>query len=162
QPIPLPPAAEQRRIVRKLDLLLTSLARARSELSRALALAEGLRLSALKAVFHFSPKELPPGWSFKRMDEIGEIQLGRQRSPKDHVGPHMRPYLRAANVTWNGWDLTDVKEMNFAPTEFETYCLKDGDILLNEGSGSAKEVGKPVVWRGQIADVCFQNTLLRV
>jgi type I restriction enzyme, S subunit len=105
---------------------------------------------------------MPFGWSLKRIDQIGEVQLGRQRSPKDHTGPHMKPYLRAANITWSGWDLSDVKEMNFSPAEFETFCLKDGDVLLNEGSGSAKEVGKPAVWRGQIGDVCFQNTLLRV
>ena len=74
----------------------------------------------------------------------------------------MRPYVRAANITWEGWDLADVKEMNFAPTEFETYCLKKGDVLLNEGSGSANEVGKPAVWRGEIAGACFQNTLLRI
>jgi type I restriction enzyme, S subunit len=90
------------------------------------------------------------------------LTLGRQRSPKDHTGPYMRPYVRSANVTWTGWDLSDVKEMNFAPSEFETFYLRPGDVLLNEGSGSAKEVGKPAVWRNEIEGACFQNTLLRV
>jgi len=74
----------------------------------------------------------------------------------------MRPYVRAANITWSGWDLSDVKEMNFSPDEFETFALQPGDVLLNEGSGSAKEVGKPAVWNGEIQGACFQNTLLRV
>ena len=74
----------------------------------------------------------------------------------------MRPYVRAANVTWSGWDLSDVKEMNFDPSDFEKYRLVPGDVLVNEGSGSAKEVGKPAIWRGEIPDCCFQNTLIRV
>lgn len=75
----------------------------------------------------------------------------------------MRPYLRAANVTWSGVDVTDVKSMNFTDAEVVTYRLEPGDILLSEASGSAKEVGKPAKWTGQLAgDVCFQNTLLRV
>ena len=74
----------------------------------------------------------------------------------------MRPYLRSANVTWRGIDVADVNEMNFDPAEAETFELKDGDILLNEASGSASEVGKPAVWRSEIPGACFQNTLLRV
>jgi type I restriction enzyme S subunit len=52
--------------------------------------------------------------------------------------------------------------MNFEPSEFKTFKLEPGDVLLNEGSGSAKEVGKPAVWTGEIPDICFQNTLLRI
>jgi len=74
----------------------------------------------------------------------------------------MRPYMRAANVTWAGVDVSDVKEMNFSPKEFLTYELRPGDILLSEASGSASEVGKPAIWRGEIAGCCFQNTLIRV
>ncbi len=57
--------------------------------------------------------ELPTGWAVARLDELAEVRLGRQRSPKNHSGSRMRPYLRAANVTWSGLDLNDVKEMNF-------------------------------------------------
>lgn len=90
------------------------------------------------------------------------IQLGRQRSPKNHSGEHMRPYIRAANVDWDGLRLDDVKRMNFSPQEFRTFALEPGDVLLNEASGSAHEVGKAVVWRGEIDNCCFQNTVLRV
>ena len=160
--IPFPPLAEQRRIVAKLDALTARLTRARKELDRVPVLAERLRVSAMHEVFGRGEAELPAGWEMKRIDEIGEVQLGRQRSPKDHTGPNMRPYVRSANITWKGWDLTDVKEMNFSPNEFETFQLRPGDVLLNEGSGSAKEVGKPAIWNGEVEGACFQNTLLRV
>ncbi|GAA0937740.1 restriction endonuclease subunit S [Streptomyces rhizosphaericus] len=106
--------------------------------------------------------ELPKGWIRVRLDEIAEVRLGRQRSPKNHTGTHMRPYVRAANVGWNGLKLDDVKEMNFTDDEVETYRLKKGDIVLGEASGSAKEVGKPAIWNDEIPDCCFQNTLIRV
>lgn len=106
--------------------------------------------------------ELPEGWAWASVAQLGEVRLGRQRSPKRAVGPNMRPYLRAANVTWHGLDLSSVKEMDFNPKEFETYRLRKGDILLGEASGSVDEVGKPAIWEGQIDGCCFQNTLIRV
>lgn len=105
---------------------------------------------------------LPSGWAWSTIGDVAEVQLGRQRSPQHHTGSQMRPYLRAANVTWKGIRLEDVKEMNFDDSDFETYRLEPGDILLNEASGSPNEVGKPAIWRGEIEGCCFQNTLLRL
>ncbi|MCX2934941.1 restriction endonuclease subunit S [Mycobacterium sp. CVI_P3] len=93
---------------------------------------------------------------------IAEVKLGRQRSPQNHTGPTMRKYLRAANVGWSGLLLEDVKSMNFSDSEMATFRLGPGDILLNEASGSPTEVGKPAIWKGEIEDCGFQNTLLRV
>lgn len=106
--------------------------------------------------------DLCKGWAEVRLADIAEVRLGRQRSPKNHSGTHMRPYLRAANVDWNGLKLNDVKTMNFTDEEAEVYRLQPGDIVLGEASGSASEVGKPALWNGEIDDCCFQNTLLRV
>ncbi|WP_395160597.1 restriction endonuclease subunit S [Ilumatobacter sp.] len=96
------------------------------------------------------------------LSEIAEVKLGRQRSPKNHNGDQMRPYVRAANVGWNGLKLDDVKTMNFTDAEMRIYRLLPGDILLGEASGSAAEVGKPAIWAGQIENCGFQNTLIRV
>lgn len=106
--------------------------------------------------------DLPSGWTMARLTEIAEVRLGRQRSPKNHHGDQMRPYLRAANVTWNGLDLSDVNAMNFTDSEMDVYGLKPGDLVLSEASGSAGEVGKPALWSGEIPDCAFQNTLIRV
>ncbi len=160
--VPLPPLAEQRRIVAKLDSLTARIARARAELERARKNAEHIRIATLGKAFHWNETDLPHGWNRKTVGEIGDVQLGRQRSPKDHVGPHMRPYVRSANITWDGWDFSDVKEMNFSPAEFKTFRLQSGDVLLNEGSGSPSEVGKPAIWNDEIKNACFQNTVLRV
>lgn len=65
-------------------------------------------------------------------------------------------------MTWHGIDVSDVKEMDFTDSEVENFRLRRGDLLLNEASGSAAEVGKPAVWNDEIPDCCFQNTLIRV
>jgi type I restriction enzyme S subunit len=50
--------------------------------------------------------------------------------------------------------------MNFDPGELDTYALKYGDILLNEGQ-SPELVGRPAIYRDEVPGACFQNTLIR-
>ena len=107
-------------------------------------------------------KNLPLGWEWTTISDVAEVQLGRQRSPQHHSGSQMRPYLRSANVTWDGVNLDNVKEMNFDDSDFKKYRLRPGDLLLNEASGSPNDVGKPALWNGEIEGCCFQNTLLRL
>jgi type I restriction enzyme, S subunit len=203
--VPLPPLAEQKRIVAKLDRLFSRSQSAREELARIPKLIDRYKQAILESAFRgkltadwrkdntdletaqdlltrlqkhcgYQKKliddctkndigersSLPASWCWVQVEAITEVFLGRQRSPKNHTGLNMRPYVRAANITWNGWDLSDVKEMNFDDRDFKKYTLRVGDVLLNEGSGSADEVGKPAIWQGGIEDCCFQNTLICV
>ena len=52
------------------------------------------------------------------------------------------------------------KSMNFTPKEFETFALKAGDVLLNEGQ-TPDLLGRPAIYNGEIEGCCFQKTLLR-
>jgi type I restriction enzyme, S subunit len=103
---------------------------------------------------------LPDSWAYASVEQLGFVQLGRQRAPQHHKGRFMRPYLRVANVFEDRIDLSDVKEMNFTPEEFETFRLKPNDILLNEGQ-SLELVGRPAIYRGELPGACFTNTLVR-
>lgn len=103
---------------------------------------------------------LPDGWCWASVEAVGDVQLGRQRAPQHHDGDHMRPYLRVANVMEDRLDLTDVKWMNFTPHEYETFALRDGDVLLNEGQ-TPELLGRPAIYRGEVEGCCFQKTLLR-
>jgi len=103
---------------------------------------------------------LSKGWCWASVDQVGTVQLGRQRSPKHHQGAHMRPYLLVANVFEDRIDISDVMEMNFTPDEFTTYELHHGDILLNEGQ-SMELVGRPAMYRDEVPGACFTNTLVR-
>jgi type I restriction enzyme S subunit len=178
-PFPLPPFAEQRRIVNEASRRIAELHAATASLEGALArtyeqeleilaaAAGGLleeappaRGSGLELTGDAGVASLPAGWKLPRVDEVAEIRLGKQRAPASHSGPNMCPYLRVANVFDDRIDLSDVKEMNFTPEEFERYALEDGDVLLNEGQ-SPELVGRPALYRGEPPGVCFQNTLLR-
>lgn len=156
-PTPFPPIDEQRRIVDILEDHLSSLDAADRGLRTALRRIELLATSSLLRATH----DLPGAESVE-LQSVAEVRLGRQRSPKNHDGDRLRPYLRAANVGWDSLRLDDVKEMQFTEAEEERYHLQPGDILLTEASGSAAEVGKSAIYRGDPVGVCFQNTLLRV
>lgn len=104
--------------------------------------------------------DLTDGWQRVRIDAVGEVQLGRQRSPAHHAGEHMRPYLRVANVYEERIDVNDVMRMNFTPDEFATYELQRGDILLNEGQ-SKELIGRPAMYADDVPGACFTNTLVR-
>ena len=104
--------------------------------------------------------KLPEGWVWATYEQVGHLNLGRQRAPKYHTGPNMRPYLRVQNVFEDRIDLSDVMEMDFPPDDFEKYQLAPGDLLLNEGQ-SPELLGRPAIYRGELPGVCFTNTLIR-
>lgn len=106
--------------------------------------------------------KLPESWQYVRVSQLGDVQLGRQRSPKNRSKEYPTKYIRAANITEQGLDLTDILDMEFMPHEKEVYELRRGDLVLSEASGSAHQVGKPAIWLNQIPSCCFQNTVIRL
>lgn len=152
---PLPPPDEQRRLVEVLEAmetLLTELQNARQEI-------EVLRKTTIVELFNRVQQD--KNVKVVPVAEAGNVQMGRQRSPIYEVGVALNPYLRVANVYDGYLDLTDVKQMDFAGEDFIRYRLNPGDVLLVEGHSSADVVGRSCVYRGEVADCCFQNTLLR-
>ncbi len=103
--------------------------------------------------------KVPKTWQVMRMNEAGDVDAGRQRSPHLVAGKP-RPYLRVANVMDGYIDTSDVNQMPFTDSEFAQFKLRPGDILLNEGQ-SLELVGRPAVYEGVPAECCFQNTLVR-
>lgn len=151
----LPPLPEQRRIV---DILSRAegIVRLRRE-------AEKKAAELIPALFINSfgdPANNPKGWPVAKIGELGRVQLGRQRAPKYQSGAHTHPYVRVANVFEDRIDVSDLLSMDFDKNDFAKYRLEYGDILLNEGQ-STELVGRPALWRGEVKDCCFQNTLVR-
>ncbi len=104
--------------------------------------------------------DVPKSWDLTTIGDAGRVQLGRQRAPKYQSGKHSKPYLRVANVFDGHLDLNDVLTMDFDERDFETFKLTSGDVLLNEGQ-SRELVGRCCIYRGEVEDCCFQNTLVR-
>ena len=169
--IPIAPFAEQKRIADKLDVLLSRVDSCRERLDRVPAILKRFRQSVLAAAtsgkltddWRGDPSNstgLPSTWTNCLIKDAGRIQLGRQRSPKFHAGDNMRPYLRVQNVFEDRIDLSDVMTMDFPGEDFVRYKLSPGDILLNEGQ-SPQFLGRPAIYRGELPDCCFTNTLIR-
>ena len=150
----LPPLDEQRRMAN----LLTRIEATSRALQDAHAALATLRKSTL--MHSFGQLLADPAVRRVPVAQVGEVLLGRQRAPQHEDGPSMRPYLRAANVFDGYIDTADVKSMNFSPSEYQRYSLQDGDVLLNEGQ-SRELVGRSAIFRGEVPDACFQNTLVR-
>lgn len=105
--------------------------------------------------------ELPKGWVWASVEQLGNVQLGRQRTPSKMKGDNPQKYIRAANITENGINFEDVLKMDFTEKEIPVYQLHAGDLLLTEASGSPEHVGRPSIWP-EVDDVyCFQNTVIR-
>lgn len=163
---PLPPQSEQRRIADMFWSVDDSI----EQYSQSAIASNRLRRVLLFEFMsgresHEQTKEteagsIPASWNVSPVGEAGNVQLGRQRAPKYQTGKHTKPYLRVANVFDGYFDFSDVLEMDFDANDFETYLLEPGDILLNEGQ-SRELVGRCAIYGGEIADCCFQNTLVR-
>jgi type I restriction enzyme, S subunit len=102
---------------------------------------------------------LPSTWRKVLLSDVAEIQLGQRRAP-EYAQEAVYRYVRAANITWRGLDLSDLKTMGFAAPD--ALLLRSGDVLLTEASGSPTEVGKPAIWRDELENCCFQATVLRL
>ena len=155
--VPIPPGAEQKRIVAAVEEHFSCLDAAEATLRLAERRCQVLTKSV---VINAIPREVPADWQVRSVAEVGETGLGRQRSPKYHSGTNMMPYLRVANVFEDRIDATDVMQMHFDEADFEKFRLRSGDVVLNEGQ-SPELLGRPAIYRGEPPDVAFTNSLIR-
>jgi len=105
--------------------------------------------------------DTPASWTWTTVGKVGEVKKGMVRTPRNRAGVNATKYLRAANITEDGLDLTDLFEMNFDEEKREVFGLRRGDVVLSEASGSPDQVGKPALWNEELPVCCFQNTVLR-
>jgi hypothetical protein len=94
------------------------------------------------------------------MQQAGRSKLGKQKTSRSNAGTPTK-YLRVANITDAGLDLTDVQEMNFTEAERELFALRRGDVVLSAASGSSAQVGRAALWSGEIEQCCYQNHVIR-
>lgn len=151
--IPLPSLGEQHRIVEILEDHLSRLDAASSYLRSALARAQAVERSTLSRCRE-------GGW--RQLSEVAAIQGGIQKQQKRAPRDHAFPFLRVANVTASGLDLTEVHTVELFDGELERLRLSAGDLLVVEGNGSASQIGRAALWDGSIDDCVHQNHLIRV
>ena len=104
-------------------------------------------------------KAVPTVWEERILKREFDVVLGKmlQSEQRDPLETE-EPYLRSANVKWEGVDTTDIKKMWFSPREKRELILQSGDLVVNEGG----DVGRCAIWDGAIKECYYQNAINRV
>lgn len=155
----LPPLAEQRRIVAKLDALTARLTRARAELDRVPVLADRLRASVLREVF--SPSNLARWRTVPMEDQIAAGLIGLVRS-KAEQGSTGVPYIRMNHYDLDG--RINEEKLTFvtcSKAELARFELQPGDVLFNTRN-SVELVGKVTIWPQDMPGRVYNNNILRI
>lgn len=93
--------------------------------------------------------------------DIFDVSGGLQKTPKRTPVRSHFPYLRVANVQRGRLDLAEISRFELSNDELERYKLSPRDLLIVEGNGSEKEIGRCAIWNGEIQDCIHQNHIIR-
>lgn len=101
------------------------------------------KMKAAKPLSPINPEEvpyqLPKGWEWVRLGELGDTNIGLTYSPSD-VSESGTPVLRSNNIQNGKLDLSDLKRVNMSVKE--SVLVNDGDLLICARNGSRALVGK--------------------
>lgn len=149
---PLPPIAEQRRIVPAIEEHLSRLDAAEHLLRQAAARIRVLRESiANKLAEHGSPV---------RLAECLAEPLVNGRSVQ--TKPDGFPVLRLSCLRDGVVELRERKLGSWDPVEAEPFLVRKGDFFVARGNGSLRLVGRGGLVRVKPDEVAFPDTLIRV
>lgn len=152
--IPLPPLAEQQRIVAKIERLAGKVQEAITLRSQAKKEAESVISSARNGLFSTLSQKIEP----KPLDSVSESRLGKMLSQNQAQNEDGVPYIRNANIQWGYLDLSSVYRMHITDEEKEKFSLQAGDILICEGG----DIGKAAIWNNEITGCIYQKALHRL
>ena len=157
-PIPLPPLAEQKRIVGVLNEQMAAVERARKAAVERLEAAQALRGAHRESVFNRLDLSLSKLTPLKTA--ISSTRNGFGRRPRgEEQGPIV---LRIADVSSGQVSYSDPRRVYMTPKELETYSLQPDDLLFVRVNGSQNLVGACVEFEEWAEPVAFNDHLIRV
>jgi type I restriction enzyme S subunit len=157
--IPLPPLEEQRRIVARVEELMSRIREAKRLRQEAKEEAERLWQSILSETFPKPGTELPEGWQWVRLGEVCDYKSGVW----GQTDPNGIPVLRSTDFLPDG-NLSYETAIRLALSEkqLKKAVLQPGDILLERsGGGPNKPVGRVAYFQGQ-GTYCCGNFITRL
>lgn len=168
-PLPLPPLAEQQRIVDCIESLLAKLDEAKEKAQAVVDSFEDRKAAILHKAFtgeltakwreeHGVGME---SWEKRLLSTVSTLQTGLMKGKKYTGNTVELPYLRVANVQDGFLRLEEIKRINVEEKSVSRYSLAVGDVLFTEG-GDFDTLGRGTVWEGQIKDCLHQNHIFVV
>ncbi|MCG4273258.1 restriction endonuclease subunit S [Acetobacter senegalensis] len=161
--VPVPPLAEQRRIVAKIDSLTGKSRRARDHLDHIPRLVEKYKQAILAAAFRGDlTREWREGRSLAatRSVLLGEVAEGFNYGSAAKSAKQGRvPVLRMGNIQDGKLDWADLVFTDDA-AEIAKYRLKNGDVLFNRTNSPAL-VGKTALFTGK-REAIYAGYLIKV
>ena len=153
-PIPVPPTAEQERIVAAIEEHFSRLEAVESALKQDLARLDALRSSLLTDAFGAN-SGLPDGWRWSDIGRVVDIVRGvtfKKSEASSVPGPGLVPIARAGNLR-PGRAILDHNLVYVPHTRVASdQYLRAGDVLIATSSGSISVVGKSALidadWHG--------------
>lgn len=167
--VPVPPLAEQRRIVEKLDALTARTTRARADLNRISALAARYKQAVLARAFSGElttewRKSCPVEPATWRQISVGDLaqDVRYGTAAKCNFSPSETPVLRIPNIAKGRIDTTDLKHATFDDRERAKLALEVGDVLVIRSNGSVSLVGRAAVVTPEVAGFLYAGYLIRL
>lgn len=150
--IPLPPLAEQKRIVALLDEAFAGIDEAKAKTEEILERTQALFESHLQSIF----TQRGLDWVERRLGKLSRINYGYTESASsEKIGPH---FLRITDIQDDGVDWNTVPYCPIDKADFPKYKLTDGDIVFartGATTGKSYLVSNP-------PDSVFASYLIRV
>ena len=154
--IALPPLAEQRRVVARIEEFAAQIHEASTLRDHAAEEAEALIANQIKTLFERGQNS---GWRSGRLgDYVIDDCYGS--SEKTHDDSSGTPVLRMGNIQNGRLDLRNLKYLHIVDKDRAKFVLKRGDILVNR-TNSAELVGKCAVFDLE-QDFAFASYLIRL
>ena len=149
-PLPIPPLAEQKRIVAKIDAAFEKIDALKANAERNLANAKELFQSALDEAMR--PKK---GWVEKRLGDVCEGKMSYGTStPSCTYDAHVR-YIRITDIDDDGRLLDDL----VSPREYEQkHILEEGDVVF---ARTGATVGKSYMYSVSDGKCVYAGYLIR-
>ena len=169
-PVPVPPLAEQQRIVDRIESLFAKLDEAKEKAQAVVDSFETRKAAILHKAFtgELTAKwreEHGVGmdsWETREIVECFEIVSGIQKTPARSPKDNPVPYLTVANVYRGRIDLSNMRYFEVTSKEIEKLKLQDKDILIVEGNGSGNEIGRCAMWHNELPLCIHQNHIIRM
>ena len=155
---PIPPLAEQRRIVAKIDSLSGKSKRARDHLDHIPRLVEKYKQAILAALYADAERHSDQAITLGSISN--EVRNGLSKKPSDDQSG--LPILRISAVRSLSVRLQDVRYYPTTETVPQTALLRDGDLLFTRYNGNPDFTAVCGMVSGLTRDTTYPDKLIRV